>query len=233
MSQAVGPRYASAVNALRIVVVGTGTEVGKTHVTGCLLAESRAKGRKVRAYKPIATGVDGRCDDAEAHGLAAGAPYVHPTFAYRRPVSPHLAARDEARPIDLTRIRQCTDELALLQDAVIVETAGGLLTPLSDTLVNADLVDRISPARVVLVAPDRLGVLHDVGACLAAARARGIAVAALVLSTPGTPDASTGCNARELDRLGLGPVVGVFPRATTDADESQQVARRVWAALNC
>ena len=217
---------------MRIVVVGTGTEIGKTHVTACLLRCARSQGRRVLGYKPVATGVDDRCDDAEEHARAAASPYLPPTFTYRRPVSPHLAAREEERPIDLDVIRRRADELARDHDVVVVESAGGLFSPLSDTRTNVDLVQRLLPALVILVAPDRLGVLHDVGACTRAARASGIAVAALVLSTPRQPDGATASNARELERVSLGPVAGVFPHAAVDDAASQRAAARVWACLS-
>ena len=217
---------------VRVVVVGTGTEIGKTHVTSCLLAQARAQGRSVRGYKPIATGIDHLCEDAQLHAEALGAPYLHPSFSYRRPVSPHLAAREEDRPIDLDVVRRRSDELAQGCDAVVIEGAGGLFTPLGDTFTNIALVRCLMPAAVVLVAPDRLGVLHDVGACVTAARACGIEFSARVLSAPGAPDASTGSNARELERIGMPAVVGVFPRARWDAKESQNIAAQVWKALS-
>ena len=97
---------------MRVVVVGTGTEVGKSHVTTCLLAHGMSCGVRVRAYKPIATGVVERCEDAERHAAASAFGYEHPTYAYRRPVSPHLAAREEGRPIDLGAIRKKANEMA-------------------------------------------------------------------------------------------------------------------------
>ena len=216
---------------MRVLVVGTGTEVGKTHVTACLAAHVRGQGRSVRAYKPIATGVEPRCDDAERHAAALGAPYLHPSFAYRRAVSPHLAAREEGRPVDLDMVYRHADELARGAKIVLIEGAGGLFTPLSQTTTNVALVKCLLPALVLLVAPDRLGVLHDVGACVVAARASGLHISAVVLSAPSTPDASTGSNAEELERLGLGPVAGVFPRASDDTAESRAVAARVWSSL--
>lgn len=216
---------------MRIVVVGTGTEIGKTHVTTCLLAHARRRGWRVAAYKPIATGMDERCEDADLHAAALGAPSRPPSFAYRRPVSPHLAAREEGRPIALEAIRRHADEIAAGSEWLVVEAAGGLFSPLGDAITNVDLVRCLLPALVVLVAPDRLGVLHDVGACVGAARARSVAISALVLSAPKAPDDSTGTNAGELERIGLGPVAAVFPHAPFEDEQSQEQASRLWNAL--
>jgi dethiobiotin synthetase len=226
-----GLPYSQTRVGVRVVIVGTGTEIGKTHVTACLLAQARAQGKDVRGYKPIATGIQDLCEDAQLHAEALGAPYLHPSFSYRRPVSPHLAAREEGRAIDLEVVRRKSDELAQGRDAVVIESAGGLFTPLGEALTNVALVRCLMPAAVVLVAPDRLGVLHDVGACVTAARACGIEFSALVLSAPAVPDASTGSNALELNREGMPAVVGVFPRASWHTQESQGVAATVWKAL--
>ncbi len=216
---------------MRVIVVGTGTEIGKTHVTECLLEHARSRGVRARAYKPIATGVTNRCEDAERHAKAGEAPYAHPTFAYHRPVSPHLAAREEGPAIDLDVIRKRADDMAADVDLLFVEGAGGLFTPLSDSMTNIDLVRSLMPAIVLLVAPDRLGVLHDVHATQRAAQARDVALHAIVLSTAPTLDESSTSNAQELERLGFGPVAGVFPRASVDAVASQQVASKLWLWL--
>jgi len=217
---------------MRVIVIGTGTEIGKTHVTECLLVHARSRGVRSRAYKPIATGVAELCEDTERHAKACDAPYAHPTFAYRRPVSPHLAAREEGRPIDLDVIRKRADEMASDVDLLLVEGAGGLFTPLGDSITNIDLVRSLMPAIVLLVAPDRLGVLHDVHATKRASQGRDVGLLhAVVLSAPSTPDESSNSNAQELERLGLGPVAGTFPRASVYADVSQRVAAQTWITL--
>lgn len=214
---------------MRVVLVGTGTDVGKTHVTGALGALLRSRGRRVAAYKPIATGFVDRAEDAELHARATGLPYLAPTFAYRRPISPHLAAREEARPIALPPIVAQVESLARVHEVVLVETAGGLFSPLDDVLTVADLARALAPDRLVLVAPDRLGVLHDVRATMLAAS--GLLRPLLVLSAPTTPDDSTGSNGAELERLGLGPVVATFPRRPFDAVESLAAAAELASAL--
>jgi dethiobiotin synthetase len=193
---------------------------------------ARRLGLHAIAYKPVATGVIGECEDAARHAAALGQPIVPPTFSYPRAVSPHLAAREAGRPIELDDVRRRAAELATRADVLLVETAGGLFTPLGQGVTNVDLVKSLEPAVVVLVAPDRLGVLHDVTSCVVAAQARGLSELVVVLSAPEVADGSTGGNAAELDALGLGPVAGVFPRTRVDDDASQGVAEAVWRALS-
>ena len=73
----------------------------------------------------------------------------------------------------------------------IIETAGGLFTPLGRGVTNLDLVRALGPSVVLLVAPDRLGVLHELTATLGFAHANGARIDGVVLSRP---------HARRVDR---------------------------------
>ena len=79
-----------------------------------------------------------------------------------------------------------------------IELAGGLFSPLSPAVLNADLVSLLAPDATLLAAPDRLGVLHDCMAVTVACLARKLALSCIVMTPPETPDASTGTNAGEL-----------------------------------
>jgi dethiobiotin synthetase len=195
-----------------VVVTGTGTGVGKTHLT---VALARAWGRPVLAYKPVESGVDGAMgEDERALGEAS-------TFHVKRPplqvrlragVSPHLAARMEGRRLDLAALAAEVARLRAASD-VLVELPGGLFSPLTDDVLNADLLSLLAPDRTLLVAPDRLGVLHDVLSATEAAAARGLRLSGVVLNAPPAPDASTGQNGPELGRLCSTPLLAVVARA--------------------
>lgn len=215
---------------MRILLVGTGTDVGKTHVACALLAALRTRGATARGYKPVATGIapGAPCEDASLHARASGAPYEPPTYAFEPPVSPHLAARAAGRAIEIDRLAARADaiERELPGCVLVIETAGGLFTPLAPGATNAELARRLAPARVILVAPDRLGVLHDVGATSRAAKALALGLE-VVLSAPAAPDPSTGTNAAELANVGLAAPLTTFPRAAWDAPESLAAAAAV------
>lgn len=220
----------------RVVVVGTGTDVGKTHVVAACLAYLTGRGVPTLGYKPVATGVGPGApgDDAELHAQASGAPVRFPTFVYEPPLSPHRAARLAGRPVDLeAMVREARGLEASRPGSVLfVETAGGLFTPLADGgTSNVDLVARFRPAKILLVAPDRLGVLHDVGACLHGAQARGLTFDAVTLSAPVAPDASTGTNAEELTKAWGLRTVATFPRAPWGDERSTAVAAGVLEQL--
>lgn len=173
-----------------------------------MLAELGRRGRRALGLKPIESGIEGEggpSDASELMGQSAVRPSVAP-YRFREPISPHLAARRAGIPIELERTLryvQLHESGPAPLDVVLVETAGGLFSPLSDSLTNWDFARALEPARWVLVAPDALGVLHDVRATLEASRARGRVPDELVLSGARPADESTGTNGEELVRLGL------------------------------
>ncbi|GAC1572200.1 MAG: hypothetical protein NVS3B20_24070 [Polyangiales bacterium] len=87
----------------------------------------------------------------------------------------------------------------------MIETAGGLYSPLDDDgSTNGDLLRALLPRTSLLVAPNRLGVLHDVGAVRRAAALDGLRLDAVLLSSCSLwVDGSTAHNENELRRQGL------------------------------
>jgi dethiobiotin synthetase len=80
-------------------------------------------------------------------------------FAFVQPIAPHLAARGDGVEIGLDPIRRAYARLAGSADRVIVEGVGGWAVPLSDGLMQADLV-RALELPVILVVGLRLGCLN-------------------------------------------------------------------------
>jgi dethiobiotin synthetase len=219
----------------RIVVLGCGTSVGKTRVSVALLRELTRTGRACVGLKPIESGAPQGPEDpargTDARALVEAGSFhaqvQHPLYALLAPVSPHLAARAAGIEIALPRVaqwvagvEQSMTPLVSSHSAVwsIVETAGGVFSPLSLETTNYDLACALEPAIWVLVGADALGVLHELSATVQAMRARGRVPEHVVLSAAREPDASTGSNARELGALGI-----VTPTAVLERNDDQGI----------
>ena len=224
-----------------IVVTGTGTEIGKTHISAALLTAwvrafaEAGLDRTVAGLKPVESGLNnGIAADGSMleqlstlHVKQFPAPYL-----LARPVSPHLAARDEGRSIDLSVISDYVSAVRAKAGAVLVELAGGLFSPLASKLTNCDVAKAVGADAVLLVAPDRLGVLHDIAAAHRAAESEGLTLSGVVLVSPATSDLSTGTNAGELHLVSALPVLAQVPRGNIDllsrrADVSAIISRFV------
>lgn len=200
-----------------VFVSGTGTGIGKTWLARGLVRRATQSGLRVAALKPIETGVQHTPEDALALGRAAGRAEL--AFApglgrFRLPVSPWAAVLEGEPALSFDGLVETVQELALGSDLVVVEGAGGLFVPIDAERTTADLALALDLG-VLLVAPNRLGVLSDVLAHARAAEAKDVPLTAIVL-TPAGDDPSTRTNARILgDRTGL-PVHVVAPSEPDD-----------------
>jgi dethiobiotin synthetase len=152
-----------------------------------------------------------------------------PPFAFPEAVSPHLAARRVGQRIELERIvgyvaRHETEVTSHVASFVLVESAGGCLSPLAPGLTNRDLAVALEPATWILVAPDALGVLHDVTATLGALAALRRIPDHVVLSAAREPDASTGSNAAELAALRIVTPIATAKRGDEHSLDALAVA---------
>lgn len=186
-----------------VLVAGTDTGVGKTVVAAGLLRVLRARGRSVVAVKPVESGCS---DDPEAEDgaiLARAAGQTEPRAALvrlREPLAPPVAAEREGVVLDHRPWAAEIRRLARGRDLVLVEGAGGLLSPLTWECSALDLARELGAAALV-VGADRLGVQNHVLLTERALAGAGVEVLGAVLSAPGEPDASTGGNGAALRRL--------------------------------
>jgi dethiobiotin synthetase len=150
-----------------VFVTGTDTGVGKTVIAAALIRALARDGVRVAGMKPIASGAaltPAGLRNADALALMRAsnisAPYeiVNP-YCFAAPIAPHIAAHDAAVLIDLALVRERFATLAATADCVIVEGAGGWLTPISPSASMADLAAALE-LPVVLVVPLRLGCLN-------------------------------------------------------------------------
>jgi dethiobiotin synthetase len=149
-----------------IAVVGTGTEVGKTWVSQQLLRAWRANGISVAARKPVQSFDAGSGPtDAELLASASGEALhaVCPAHRwYARAMAPPMAADILAE--DRITLDGLIDEISWPEQVKIglVETVGGVLSPLAHDGSSADLVRRLDPDDVLLVADAGLGTINSI-----------------------------------------------------------------------
>jgi dethiobiotin synthetase len=213
----------------RVVIVATGTSVGKTHTAISLIQAMAAGGAPVAGLKPIESGVvPGASTDFARLAEISTLPVKPAPYVLAEPLSPHLAARRAGIRITVSNVRRWVSSH---RGTCVIETAGGLLSPLGEGLTNLDLLAALLPAHVVLVAMDRLGVLHDISACQLALWSTMTPDALVVLQAPDTPDASSGTNAAELRTLALASHVIQFPRADPSSPVALAAAGRLFQLL--
>ncbi len=213
-----------------LFVVGTDTSVGKTFVASLIAAALARAGVKVGVYKPAASGCRRVAralvsDDAVALWDAAGRPSNLKAVCPQRfaaPLSPHLAARQEKKQLDSGLLRAGLEHWTQRSDIVIVEGAGGLMSPLGDHEYVADLAADFGFPLIVVV-PNRIGAINSALLTIiaAAARPQPLPIAGIVLNNilpPKARDPAQSGNRAELELRCVPPVLAQLKHNAADFD---------------
>jgi len=150
-----------------LFITATGTNVGKTHTTLKLVEAIAKKGLRPGVYKPVETGVTDTPQDAAM--LLEACRKVNPEFAdftvdditaytFPLPAAPFCA--DLNRDISLQHIVDLHDLLLKRCDILLVEGAGGVMVPITETYMTINLIKELE-AQALLVTPSRLGCIND------------------------------------------------------------------------
>lgn len=175
-------------------ITGTDTGAGKTVLGTLLTRQLHERGVRVAALKPLCSG--GR-DDAVALWIAAGKVLaldeVNP-WHFRAPLAPVLAARRERKRVRLTEVVEHIRRASRGFEVVVVEGAGGLLSPLGEDFASRELIVALR-ATPIVVAPNRLGTVNQIRLTLEALPARWAARAQVVCFDLPGPDSVMRANA--------------------------------------
>ena len=177
----------------RFFVSGTDTGVGKTVISALLAA-----GLEAFYWKPVQSGsVQGL--DSEQVSLWAGLDrekIIPGAYTLKEPLSPHLAAKREGVLIDPERLHAPDTEGTL-----IIEGAGGIMVPLNNDLLILDWV-RTLDIPVLIVAPNRLGVINHTLLTINALGNYGVDIMGVILN--GEPDMD---HVQAIEHFGKTPVL--------------------------
>jgi len=203
-----------------IFVTGTDTGVGKTLVAAGLAALFREKGLSVGVMKPVQTGCLTRhgvrtAPDARLLLQASGADdpidRVCP-YRFLLPAAPWVAAEHESARIDIGRIEINYKRLSSRHRIMLVEGAGGLLTPITSDTAMLELARRLN-LPLIIVATTRLGTLNHTLLTVRWAQREGASVLGVIFNRPFrmSPTQVEKINPATFSRLSSIPVLGTIP----------------------
>ena len=178
-------------------ITATGTDIGKTFMARGLIRALLARGRKVAALKPVVSGFEPAEAAGSDSGLllsALGRPVTLDAIAeispwrFAAPLAADMAAAREGRTLDTRElIRFCNGAIAANPDVLLVEGAGGVMSPVSADYIVLEWMAALG-LPVILVAGSYLGTISHTLTALDVLARRNLAVASLVISqTPGSP----------------------------------------------
>lgn len=190
-------------------ITATGTDVGKTYVTALLVKKWRDLGIDAGYYKAALSGAELR----DGKWVAGDADYVKRfayiddsqeqlvSYVYKEAVSPHLAARKEGNPVELSKVREDFEAACNRHEFIFAEGSGGIICPIrydGDTATGIDDVAKVVPQKIFLVDIIKAlnlpilvvttAALGSINACVLTveyARSRGINVHGLIVNRYG------------------------------------------------
>ena len=179
-------------------VTATGTDVGKTFVTALLVKKWRDSGIDAGYYKAALSGAE-LCDgkwvagDADYVKRIANLPDSQEqlvSYVYKEAVSPHLAARKEGNPVELTKVKADFETACACHEFVFAEGSGVIICPIrydGQKIFLEDIIKTVNlPILVVTTA-----ALGSINACVLTveyARSRGLDIRGLIVNRYGSSD---------------------------------------------
>lgn len=177
----------------KIFITGTGTDVGKTYVAGLIVKKLQESGVKAAYYKAAMSGndrdADGKLIPGDAMFVKNISNITQPVdtmcpYIYETAVSPHLAARLEGGPVEMSVVKAGFDSLTKEYDYITMEGSGGILCPIrkDDTvLFLQDLIKELHLS-CIIVADAGLGTINSVVLTNEYMKANGLTAKALIFN---------------------------------------------------
>ena len=184
-------------NKFQFVICGTDTDIGKT-----LISSFFVRGLNAFYWKPIQSGIETATDSQTIEKLAKinKAKIINEAYVFTKPLSPHWAAEIDQKTIDFNFL-----QLPKVNDPLIVETAGGLMVPLTRNFLQIDQIKKWG-LPVILVCKSSLGTLNHTLLSIEALQKRNINILGLVVNGEKHLD-----NPKTLVEFSSIPVIAEFP----------------------
>ena len=206
-----------------LFITGTDTGVGKSVVVGGLAKALRKRGVHAGVMKPVASGsysIEGKQVSEDADFLKRvsrvddALDMINP-YPLIAPLAPSVAARMEKVLVDFGRILHCYERLSHKYELVLVEGVGGLLVPLNDEEVVADLIKFLN-IPVLVVVGSKLGAINHTLLTITCIKSLGIEIAGIILNHAElVSEEVKKSNREELIRFTDIPILGEIPYCDT------------------
>jgi len=227
-----------------IFITGTDTGVGKTVITAGLAGCLKQRGLNAGVMKPVQSGAIKKgpvlvSADALLAMKTAGVDdpleLVNP-YCLEAPLAPKVAAELAGVKINPDRITDAYHKLRGRHELMLVEGAGGIMVPLAEGLLVADLILMLGLPAIIVARP-ALGTVNHTLLTIEYARARGIRTAGVIINnlakeTAGMAEKTAPSLIAEFSGL---PVLGIVPRAEgvdVEAGEPGNIVEQADNAIN-
>lgn len=177
----------------KLFITGTGTDIGKTYVTGLIIKKLNENGKKTGYYKAAmsgnARGADGKLIPGDALHVKLMSGITQPLeemcpYVYEHAVSPHLASCIEGNPVQIEVIKTGFNSICSKYDYVTMEGSGGIICPLCFHDQKIQLADIIKELNLscVIIADAGLGTINYVTLTISYMKSKKIPVKGIIFN---------------------------------------------------
>lgn len=177
----------------KLFITGTGTDVGKTYVTGLIVKKLRESGKNAAYYKAAMSGnergADGSLIPGDAWYVKKCSGISQPLwemcpYIYEAAVSPHLASRIEGNPVQMEIVRKGFEQVCSKYDYITMEGSGGILCPICFDESKIQLEDIVKELGLssLIVADAGLGTINSVVLTVEYMRSRNLPVKGILFN---------------------------------------------------
>lgn len=177
----------------KLFITGTGTDVGKTYVTGLIVKKLKESGQNAAYYKAAMSGneygADGKLIPGDALHVKNASGITQPLeemcpYIYEAAVSPHLASRMEGNPVQMEVVKKGFEEVCARYDYVTMEGSGGILCPICFDEEKIQLEDVIKELGLssLIIADAGLGTINSVVLTVEYMRSRNLPIKGILFN---------------------------------------------------
>ncbi|MFH1423140.1 MAG: dethiobiotin synthase [Planctomycetota bacterium] len=195
-----------------IFITATDTGAGKTTIGVALAAYLQKKGCNIGVMKPVESGGTSDSQVYTAVIKTGDPPELINPYHFNMPVSPHQAAREEGKEVKYEVIESAFNQLSAKHDFVIIEGAGGLLSPITDELLSADLIKKFQ-LPILVIAKPQVGTINHTLLTLRCAEQMGIPIIGIIInySQDTRGGIATKSKPEEFSKFTTVPLLGILP----------------------
>lgn len=222
-----------------IFITATGTDIGKTFVTGLVVKKLRDAGLNAGYYKAALSGAELQPDGSWLPGDAA---YVAKTagipeqpenlvsYIYKEAVSPHLAALREGNPVDLDKVAADFQAACAKYAYVTVEGSGGIICPIrwdEQKILLEDIIKKLGLGTLVV----SNAALGSINACVLTVyylQQHGIPVRGIILNNYDGSDFMQADNKKMMEAITGVPVLAEVKANDKELDMDVQLLQSLY-----
>lgn len=172
-----------------IFITATGTDIGKTYISGLIVKKMKELGFNCGYFKPVLSGAEslngeivaGDCQYVLNQAGIDGKSTDFASYVFKPAVSPHLASKLENQPVFLDKIKTDFENIAKNYDYILVEGAGGIICPIGDELMLTDIIKSLN-LDIIIVASAGLGTINSTVLTVEYAKSQNINIKGIILN---------------------------------------------------